>query len=222
LTIDQYDANYFAHPLAVSPGIGFVEPNGQQLSINTIPKTPNFKKILLFVIIGKNGLYRIRFYELEKKDAQHCIAFVDTETNTTYNIRETPMITLSLTKDVAPNRFKLVIGSQLQAEKLQDLTCFGDNDGQVLISWLAKATSYYNVYKNNEFIYSNFQQTLFIKDVEPGVFKIIPNHAAVCCEGAYYEVNVFDPKVVIAQIAAPNVIDEDEDDFGTLVTFYNV
>jgi hypothetical protein len=222
MNVDQFDANYFAHPLAAAPGIGFVEPAGQQLSINTIPKTPSFKEIPLFLKIGKNGSYRIRFYELEKMDSQHCIAFVDTETNTTYNIREEPVITLNLTKDVAPNRFKLVIGSPLQAEKLKDITCFGDNDGQVLISWLAGPTSYYDVYKNNEIIYSNFQQTLFIKDVEPGVFKVIPNDADGYCEGAFYEVNVFEPKVVIAQIAAPDVIDEDEDDFGTLVTFYNV
>lgn len=222
MNVDQYDANYFAHPLAPAPGIAFVETSGQQMSINTIPKTPSFKEIPVFVKIGKNGTYRIRFYELEKMDTQHCIAFVDTETNTTYNIRETPIITLNLTTAVTPNRFKLVIGSPLQAEKLQDITCFGDNDGQVLISWLADETSYYDVYKNDELIYSNFQQTLFIKDVEPGVFKIIPNDAAGYCEGAYYEVNVFEPKVVIAQIAAPNVIDEDEDDFGTLVTFYNV
>lgn len=222
MNVDQFDANYFAHPLAAAPGIGFVEPAGQQLSINTIPKTPSFKEIPLFLKIGKNGSYRIRFYELEKMDSQHCIAFVDTETNTTYNIREEPVITLNLTKDVTPNRFKLVIGSPLQAEKLKDITCFGDNDGQVLISWLAGPTSYYDVYKNNEIIYSNFQQTLFIKDVEPGVFKVIPNDADGYCEGAFYEVNVFEPKVVIAQIAAPDVIDEDEDDFGTLVTFYNV
>lgn len=222
LTVDQYDANYFAHPLAAAPGIGFVEPSGQQLSINTIPKTPSFKEIPLFLKIGKNGSYRIRFYELEKMDTQHCIAFVDTETNTSYNIRETPVITLNLTKDVAPNRFKLVIGSPLQAEKLKDITCFGDNDGQVLINWMAGPNSYYDVYKNNEIIYSNFQQTLFIKDVEPGLFKVIPNDVDGYCAGAYFEVNVFEPKVVIAQIAAPNVIDEDEEDFGTLVTFYNV
>jgi len=216
LTQDIYDAEYLAHPLPDAPALAFTEPNGMNLTIHTIPSSPEFKEIKMYVKVNVAGDYSIRFFDLEKMNMQRCIVLIDNETNQKYNIRDTPLLTFNLDENTATDRFKLVMGSPLDAEKLKDITCFGYNDGQVGVSWEGDNSSAYDLYRNDTLLYQDFQQSLFIKDLKPGTFKIIPKDTASYCNGAKFEVEIIEPKVVISQIAAPS-------DWETEIplTFYN-
>lgn len=218
---DPLDAEYFQHPLRDAPGIALVAKSGENLSINAIPRTPGFQEISLFTKVGKNGTYRLRFYDFDQLDPQRCLSLLDRETNQVYNIRETPVVSVNLTTVTNPNRFALIFGSPLQAEKLQDVSCFGEADGQVLINWFAEDNSYYNVFQDGALLYENLEQSLFIKDISGGVFTVVPVDLNGYCQGARFETVVIEPKEVIAQVFAPEQVALNDAE-GTLVTFYNL
>ncbi|PCI96945.1 MAG: hypothetical protein COB15_08785 [Flavobacteriales bacterium] len=133
----NFDGSYDAWKLfSLNPNVPSLYTQispGQELSINALPDYTKDTSIIIYTHIPANGTYTLNIEELFPLTSNYKVSITNLNTNTHYRILGDTSIVLSLDTQQYSPTFMFNI-STLASSSVVDETCFGMNDGSLMVN----------------------------------------------------------------------------------------
>ncbi len=129
----SYDAWKLFSPNPNVPSLYTQISNGQELSINALPEFTKDTSITIYTNIPSNGTYTLNIEELFPLTSNYKVSLTDISSNSHYRILgDTSLVFTFNTQQNSPT-FTFNI-STLTTSSVVDETCYGMNDGELIIN----------------------------------------------------------------------------------------
>jgi PKD repeat protein len=195
---EKYDSEIFKAISATAPNLYFLSEEGKQLSIDAVPN--NVSVIPMQVEAGVNGDFELRFWDFNEIHSGSCIRLEDKFTGEWFDLREEQSIVRTLSDTTTIARFNIHINPMLNTELVANTTCFGTNDGEVLVENLSENVIGLALYDEvGALVYEDMVTNNKIwGDLAPGTYTLREATTNIGCPSAFTTVEVFEPAEVIA------------------------
>lgn len=197
-TVENYDAAIFKALSPSAPNLSFLSEEGVQLSIDAVPN--NVNQIPMQIEAGVSGDFELRFWDFNEIHSGSCIWLEDKFTQEWFDLREEQSIVRTLSDTTTIARFNIHINPILNTELVANATCFGTNDGEVLVENLSEnviGLALYN--ETGDLVYEDMvTRDKVWTDLAPGKYALRESNTTFGCPSAYTTVEVTEPAEVIA------------------------
>jgi hypothetical protein len=196
--LEKYDSEIFKAISATAPNLYFLSEEGKQLSIDAVPN--NVSVIPMQVEAGISGDFELRFWDFNEIHSGSCIMLEDKFTDEWFDLREEQSIVRTLSDTTTIARFNVHIKQMLNTELVANTTCFGTNDGEVLVENLSENVIGLALYDEvGALVYEDMVTNNKIwGDLAPGTYTLREATTNIGCPSAFTTVEVFEPAEVIA------------------------
>lgn len=195
---EKYDSEIFKALSATAPNLFFLSEEGTQLSIDAVPNDVSL--IPMQVEAGVSGDFELRFWDFNEIHSGSCIWLEDKFTDEWFDLREEQSIVRTLSDTTTVARFNIHINPMLNTELVANTTCFGTNDGEVLVENLSENVIGLALYdEQGELVYEDMvTRDKVWTDLAPGKYTLREANTNIGCPSAFTTVEVFEPAEVVA------------------------
>ena len=195
---EKYDASILKALKTTAPNLFFLSEEGTQLSIDAVPNDVSL--IPMQVEAGVSGDFELRFWDFNEIHTGSCIWLEDKFTEEWFDLREEQSIVRTLSDTTTVARFNIHINPMLNTELVANTTCFGTNDGEVLVENLSENVIGLALYDEaGELVYEDMvTRDKVWTDLAPGKYTLREANTNIGCPSAFTTVEVFEPAEVVA------------------------
>ena len=142
----------------------------------------------------------MRFWDFNEIHTGSCIWLEDKFTEEWFDLREEQSIVRTLSDTTTVARFNIHINPMLNTELVANTTCFGTNDGEVLVENLSENVIGLALYDEaGELVYEDMvTRDKVWTDLAPGKYTLREANTNIGCPSAFTTVEVFEPAEVVA------------------------
>lgn len=197
-SFEKYDASILKALKTTAPNLFFLSEEGTQLSIDAVPNDVSL--IPMQVEAGVSGDFELRFWDFNEIHTGSCIWLEDKFTDEWFDLREEQSIVRTLSDTTTVARFNIHINPMLNTELVANTTCFGTNDGEVLVENLSENVIGLALYDEvGTVVYEDMvTRDKVWTDLAPGKYTLREANTNIGCPSAFTTVEVFEPAEVVA------------------------
>ncbi|GAB4256362.1 MAG: hypothetical protein Kow0079_13440 [Vicingaceae bacterium] len=199
----NFDSNLDAYKLYSTsqdvPSLAMLSPNGDELSINSIPSIVNNVSIPIKATTNISGLHQIQFTNINNLGNVGCLYLKDLITGTQVDLTINPTYTFYLSDTTQSARFILTIGQPIN-KNVNNVTCNGYNDGSIEVSGSSNApwTIIWEDQNNNIIkTDSNIFTSSILNNISAGSYIVTIENNGICAQSKEI-IEVTQPDPVIA------------------------
>lgn len=194
--LDKYDTKIFKSLKSTAPNLSLMSKENIELSINAIDV--NHEIVPVQIESGVSGDFELRFWDFNEIHTGSCIWLEDKFTEEWFDLREEQSIIRTLSDTTTIARFNVHIKQMLDAELFANTTCFGTNDGEVLVKNLSENVIGLALYDESGIVvYQDMVTNNKVwKDLLPGKYTVREMNTNIGCPSAYATVEVFEPEEI--------------------------
>jgi len=193
---DKYDTKIFKSLNSTAPNLSLMSKDNIGLSINAIGV--NDQVVPVQIESGVSGDFELRFWDFDDIHTGSCIMLEDRFTQEWFDIREEQSIVRTLNDTTTVAQFNVHIKQMLNAELFANVSCFGTNDGEVLVENLSGDVIGLALYNEaGDVVYQDMVTNNKVwKDLSPGKYTVREMNTNIGCPSAYATVEVFEPEEI--------------------------
>lgn len=208
-SFDSFDTEIFKSGNASAPNLYFLSEDNRALSINGTSNDVNVLPIKIEA--GVSGDFELKFYDFAEMPSGTCLMLQDKLTDEWFNLRETQSIVRELYDTTSFSRFAIHLNRILGAELVENVSCFGANNGEILVENLTEegpiGLGLYN--EAGQLIKEAMVTDAKVwSDLAPGAYTVREVNTTKGCPGAFDEVVISEPVQIIPDfLASESTID---------------
>jgi PKD repeat protein len=201
--MDRYDAEILKNDNGEAPNLYTIIDDTHEVSINVLPI-----QVALDITVGVEpgiaGDFEWRFYDFDDIGSNTCLIVEDKLTNEWVDIRTNDVIVREFSDSIMVDRFVLHMQPIMEAMTTEPVTCFGNNDGSVVVQNLSGQVINFALYDANGALVREEMVTNNVvwSGLEAREYTVREYQTSIGCPSAAKEVVVFEPAPIVASFEA--------------------